>query len=131
MGIVSCHSHTHMVSSKLELILASRLKVNEHTVARTSQCTYCNLEFPTSITKRYLTSDFASLSMAVLIWSILTSSMSAAMLCLAQKSNISCVSFIPPTLLPPTSLRAANTENKFNTILRRGHSSPKHSRLSI
>lgn len=57
-----------------------------------------------SITNRYRTSDLASLSMALFMSFILMSSMSATMLCSAQKSNISCVSFIPPKLLPPTIL---------------------------
>ncbi|KAF4371641.1 hypothetical protein F8388_008581 [Cannabis sativa] len=63
---------------------------------------YCDKELPTSITNLYLTSDLASLSKAVLISSILISSISAVMSCLAQKSSISCVSFIPPISLPPT-----------------------------
>ena len=46
--------------------------------------------------------------MAVLMSSILISSMSAVIPCFAQKSSISCVSLIPPTSLPPTSLRPAN-----------------------
>lgn len=49
-----------------------------------------------SITKRYFTSPFPSRSSTSLISLILTSSMSAAMWCLAQNSNISRVSRVPP-----------------------------------
>lgn len=69
-----------------------------------------DIEFAMSITNRYLTSDFASRSMAVLICSTRISSISAVMLCFAQKSNISSVSFMPPMSLPPTSFLPINNQ---------------------
>ena len=56
-----------------------------------------------SMTKRYRTSFLTRRSMASLILSGLITSMSQVMLCLPQMSIISCVSLIPPIILPFTT----------------------------
>jgi len=74
-------------------------------------------ELAMSITNRYLTSDSASRSMAILMLSTEISSISAVMLCFAQKSNISCVSFMPPMSLPPTSFLPVSLITKFARLI--------------
>ncbi len=64
--------------------------------------------FPISMTKRYFTSVFPSLSIAVLMYEMGIFSIMQVILCFPQKSSISCVSLIPPTPLPPTNRRAAS-----------------------
>lgn len=54
-----------------------------------------------SITKQYLTFAFSSLSIAVLTYGMGISSITAVTLCFPAKSSISCVSWIPPIVLPP------------------------------
>ena len=78
----------------------SRWEVNEWVSAYLNACSM-------SRTKRYFTSDFNVRSNAVLIESAVAGifSISDVMLCLPQKSSISCVSFMPPIRLPVTTGR--------------------------
>jgi len=60
------------------------------------------------MTKRYFTSTFSSLSIAVLMYEMGIFSIMQVLLCSPQKSGISCVSLITPVPLPPTYHRAAS-----------------------
>src|SRR6058998_2615837 len=61
---------------------------------------HCDFKDAMSIEKRYFTSDLSSLSYASLTFWIGMTSISAVMLCLPQKSSISCVSAMPPIIEP-------------------------------
>src|SRR6059036_3010328 len=60
-----------------------------------------------SIEKRYFTSDLSSRSYASLTFWMGMTSTSAVMLCLPQKSSISCVSWMPPIIEPEKLRRRA------------------------
>ncbi len=73
--------------------------------------------FPISMTKRYFTSVFPSLSIAVLMYEMGIFSIMQVILCSPQKSSISCVSLIPPIPLPPTNRRAASHFQGYPNLL--------------
>ena len=68
------------------------------------QATPCHI-VPISMTKRYFTSDPTVRSKAKLIWSALMISWGQVIPCWLQKSNMSCVSLMPPNMDAESILR--------------------------
>src|SRR5205814_8710251 len=78
---------------------------------------HADLREAISMEKRYFTSDFNSLSYASLTFWIGMTSTSAVILCLPQKSSISCVSGMPP-IIEPDKLR--RREMRLNPVTPNG-----------